>query len=107
MDSTVALLPTRLAIAEALRTADTICAVATCGGHLRRIRGEYVHVNACVECVDTPVTQPCPVGEHRTCSDPEPLQCDHLGCHSAHTLETTCERGHLSCCGCCHYYGYA
>jgi hypothetical protein len=84
----------------ALRTAIAQC---TCGGLLAYTAGRWVHADACAECADTPTDQQCrALQPHKTCADPEPVDCDHQHCHEPHQLGVgPCNTGHRFCCGCC------
>ncbi len=91
--------------AEALslpRCEATPITMCVCGGMLDYQCGLWCHVEACVECYDSPSR--CPVRhQHAACVDPEPVQCDHQLCPQQVELDLGCAYGGdpRSCCGCC------
>jgi hypothetical protein len=82
---------------------DTLC---ECSGYLVCQAGQWRHVDVCKECW-TPEhgAVSCPDGGagHTACKDPEPVQCDHSKCRTAHDLyQQPCDHARSACCGCCH-----
>ncbi len=94
-----------------------------CGGDLAQIVGALVHTDTCGDCRDRPGT--CPDrADHRACTTPEPVGCDHANCYAISRIyiidpdgtrtdrvERTparhnvwagpCTADHEHCCGCC------
>jgi hypothetical protein len=72
-----------------------------CGGLLAYQSGAWQHVNACRDCLDTPL--PCPGGlGHVSCGDPEPVVCMHGGCREPADISVQCTNGaEGECDGCC------
>lgn len=72
-----------------------------CGGLLAYQGGAWQHVNACRDCVDSPLPCPGDLG-HVSCDDPQPSTCIHDGCTDTAEYEMQCTRGgEGECCGCC------
>jgi hypothetical protein len=81
--------------------AQTIC---LCGGLLGYVRGEWHHVDFCLECLTAPARRSdC---KHEGCPTPEPVRCAHevdWRCDEPADLVVGCARGYedQTCCGCC------
>lgn len=80
-------------------------AMCTCGGMLAYLEGRWQHVEACVECYDSP--EPCHARYgHKACAAPEVTDCVHGNdwhCGNPASIEQTCANGEepRACCGCC------
>lgn len=96
--------PIRLLLppADVAESDTTLC---RCGGLLAYVRGEWRHIDRCIECVGT--VERCPE-RHFGCDDarPEPVACIHDAdwlCNEPVNLLVPCAyaRAPRSCCGCC------
>lgn len=83
----------------------TVSTVCTCGGLLAYVGGRWQHVEACIECYDSP--HPCPnPSAHQVCPSPEFEVCAHAAdwqCNEPVALDDGCAVGDAArtCCRCC------
>lgn len=79
-------------------------ALCDCGGLLAHQRGEWVHVDSCVEELHDP-GQPCPDNrdQHKVCPEPSPAQCLHPQCRQSNVFNSygpfPCPFDLALCCG--------
>lgn len=76
-----------------------------CGGYLAEVDGQWVHVDACRECVGLPAGQrrQCHnLTGHQACGDADPVLCEHARCgEPAEVAIGLCPRGRDACCESC------